>query len=107
MGKISKSLLEAIEQAEMKLKSEVDQVKSDFNTNLKSVLEDLRKAHSDSLIKQNEINTYAKQCALLQNEIERLQTKKSMIENEQDGNSKLLVLETNLERTFQKLVCFY
>lgn len=104
MGKISKSLLEAIEQAEMKLKSEVDQVKSDFNTNLKSVLEDLRKAHSDSLIKQNEINTYAKQCALLQNEIERLQTKKSMIENEQDGNSKLLVLETNLERTFQKLL---
>ncbi|XP_044749847.1 desmoplakin-like [Coccinella septempunctata] len=104
MSKVSKSLLEAIENAELKLKSEVDQVKSDFNTNLKTVLDDLKKAHSDSVVKQNEINTYAKQCALLENEIERLQTKRGRTEEEEDGNSKLLILEKNLEKTFQKLL---
>ncbi|KAL3267128.1 hypothetical protein HHI36_011268 [Cryptolaemus montrouzieri] len=104
MAKVSKSLLDVIEQAETKLKSEVAQVKSDFNSNLKNVLEDLKKAHSDSLLKQKEINTYAKQCALLENEIERLQNKMSQADMDCDKTSKLLVLEKNLEKTFQKLL---
>ncbi|KAK9877668.1 hypothetical protein WA026_019339 [Henosepilachna vigintioctopunctata] len=102
--KVSKSLLEVIEQAEIKIKSEVDQVKSDFNSNLKNVLEDLKKAHDDSMVKQNEIDIYAKQCALLENEIKRLQNKRSHSEGDSDRSSKLLTLEKNLERTFQKLL---
>lgn len=105
--RISFELVEVIRNTEKEIKDEVDLVKSELGCNLKTILEDLKTAKGETLLKQKEIDVYASECKRLEKEIDQLR-KENFSEAELIGESrsanKMLQLEKNYEQTFQKLL---
>ncbi|XP_066247069.1 sodium channel and clathrin linker 1-like [Euwallacea similis] len=100
--KLVQEMTEIIKESHEKIKSESDKARSEFSDKQKAFLDDLARAHNEIKNKTSELEAATKKCALLENEIERMHKGHCNID-ESDMN-KLLVLEKNLESTFQKLL---
>lgn len=100
--KLSKTHAEIIQQNAMKAKAEINEIKSECGVKLKHLEEQLRKAKEEIQIKHFEIEKHVCKLEVLQRQIEFLQSGTN--QNRESDMNKLLVLEKNLESTFQKLV---
>ncbi|RZC36122.1 sodium channel and clathrin linker 1-like, partial [Asbolus verrucosus] len=89
--RLSTSLAEVINETDVKVKT----IKNEHDQKLDKVLNDLKES-------QEEVKNYSKKCTFLEEEIERLH--KGQVYIDESSTSKLLMLEKNLENTFQKLV---
>lgn len=94
-----------MKETEEKIKSEVAQIKIEYTKKVESLQVELKKVESEVLMKNLEIEKYSTKCSLLENELDRF--KKGNFTIDDMHTSKLLVLEKNLESTFQKLVSIH
>ncbi|XP_066150235.1 sodium channel and clathrin linker 1-like isoform X2 [Euwallacea fornicatus] len=100
--KLVQEMMEIVKESHEKIKSENDKVRNEFSDKQKVFLDDLATAHNEIKNKISELEAATKKCALLENEIERMH--KGHCNIDESGMNKLLVLEKNLESTFQKLL---
>ncbi|KAJ8984432.1 hypothetical protein NQ317_012495 [Molorchus minor] len=102
MEQINKEMEIIIKETEDKIKHEVAKTKFEYNLKCEQFLKDLKAAHDEISTKQLEIEKYTTKCMLLEKEIEKIQ--KGTLNIDESRTSKLLILEKNLEQTFQKLL---
>lgn len=96
-------MTEIVKETQEKITSETNKIKAELNERQTVILDDLAKAHNEIKIKTSELQAAKDKSALLENEIERMH--KGHCSIDESEINKLLVLEKNLESTFQKLVC--
>jgi len=104
MRKMSDILSEVIEETNSKLKQELEQSKQHYSDKLNKIKKDMKNVLQDLETKGNELEKHRNMSKVLEEEVERL--RKGNINFDESHTSKLLVLEKNLESTFQKLVSF-
>ncbi|XP_044254488.1 paramyosin-like [Tribolium madens] len=97
-AKLSQTLTEFIDETDLKVRS----IRTDHETRLEQMRQALEANQELVRVKEMEIETYAKKCALLENQIEDFRKNRTYVDD--GGTSKILVLEKNLENTFQKLL---
>lgn len=100
--KLIQEMTEIVNECKEKIKHETNRITAEHNKKQKALLEEMSRGHNEIKNKSSEIEALNKKCGLLEAEIERMHKGHCIIE-ESDIN-KLLVLEKNLESTFQKLV---
>lgn len=100
--KLVQEMTEIVKESQEKITTETNKIKADLTERQRAILEDLSKAHNEIKIKTNELQAAKDKSALLENEIERMH--KGHCSIDENEINKLLVLEKNLESTFQKLV---
>lgn len=100
--KLNDTLQDIVRETEDKIKNEVNTLKIEYNFKYERLLKDLKITEEEIKSKSLEIEKYSTKCKLLENEIEKFQ--KGIFNIDDSRTSKLLVLEKNLESTFQKLV---
>lgn len=93
-------LAEAVQEAELKTRAEINEIKSESQVKLNQLQQELVNAKEEIQNKNFEIEKHFFKQEALQKEIEILQKGRNI----ESDLSKLLVLEKNLESTFQKLV---
>ena len=101
---MSDILSEVIEETNSKLKQELEQSKQHYSDKLNKIKKDMKNVLQDLETKGNELEKHRNMSKVLEEEVERL--RKGNINFDESHTSKLLVLEKNLESTFQKLVSF-
>lgn len=101
--KLVQEMTEIVKESQEKITSETNKIKAELNERQRAVLEELSQAHHEIKIKTNELQAAKDKSALLEHEIERIH--KGHCSIDESEINKLLVLEKNLESTFQKLVC--
>ncbi|XP_018565268.1 uncharacterized protein PFB0765w-like [Anoplophora glabripennis] len=100
--KLNETLQDIVRETENKIKNEVNKLKIEHNFKQEQLLKDLKVAEEEIKTKSLEIEKYTTKCKLLENEIEKFQ--RGIFNIDESRTSKLLVLEKNLESTFQKLL---
>lgn len=100
--KLNETLQDIVEETEEKIKNEVNKLKIEYNFKQEQLSKDLKIAEEEIKAKFLEIEKYSTKCKLLENEIEKFQ--RGIFNIDENRTSKLLILEKNLESTFQKLV---
>lgn len=100
--KLNETLQDIVEETEEKIKNEVNKLKIEYNFKQEQLSKDLKIAEEEIKAKFLEIEKYSTKCKLLENEIEKFQ--RGIFNIDENRISKLLILEKNLESTFQKLV---
>lgn len=101
--KLVQEMTEIVKESQEKITSETNKIKAELNERQRAILEELSQAHNEIKIKTNELQAAKDKSALLEHEIERIH--KGHCSIDESEINKLLVLEKNLESTFQKLVC--
>lgn len=99
---LSNSLAQIIKEADEKIKNEVEIIKKQYNENLKKLLDDIKELKTELNSKNFELQKVTRECKMLEEEISR--RKQGNILMDDSNTSKLIVLEKNLESSFQKLV---
>lgn len=102
LARLSKTLIEAVQEVEAKAKAEISEVTSECQAKLNLLQQELVKAKEEMQNKNFEIEKHVLKQQNLQREIEIIQ--KGSSQSIEGDMNKLLVLEKNLESTFQKLV---
>ncbi|XP_050299162.1 sodium channel and clathrin linker 1-like isoform X2 [Anthonomus grandis grandis] len=100
--KLVQEMTEMIKECEVKIKKETIKITQEYEQKQKLLLEQLTHAQNGIQAKMCEIEGISKKCILLESEIERMHRGHCSIE-ERDIN-KMLILEKNMEATFQKLL---
>lgn len=101
--KLVQEMTEIVKESQEKITSETNKTKAELNERQRAILEELSQAHNEIKIKTSELQAAKDKSALLEKEIERMH--KGHCSIDESEINKLLVLEKNLESTFQKLVC--
>lgn len=101
--KLVQEMTEIVKESHEKITSETNKIKAELNERQRAILEELSQAHNEIKIKTSELQAAKDKSALLEKEIERMH--KGHCSIDENEINKLLVLEKNLESTFQKLVC--
>lgn len=102
VARVTKTLSEVIQENDLKVKAEINQIRVECSMKLNQLREELTKAKEEMLNKNFELEKAVLKNEALQKEIEILQ--KGTSQSVDSDLNKLLVLEKNLESTFQKLV---
>ncbi|KYB27921.1 hypothetical protein TcasGA2_TC008020, partial [Tribolium castaneum] len=97
-ARFSQTLTEFIEETDLKIRN----IQSDHETRVEQMRQALEASQELVRVKEMEIETYVKKCAILENQIEDFRKNRTYVDD--GGTSKILVLEKNLENTFQKLL---
>lgn len=105
LARLSKIHVEALHESETKAKEKIPEIKSEYGSQVKQLEEELSKTKAKIQIKNLEIEKNVFKLEALQKQIDFLQTGTS--QNRESDMNKLLVLEKNLESTFQKLVSVF
>lgn len=100
--KVNQELADIVKETEEKIRNEVSKVKLMYTKKQDNLLEDLKNLENEISMKNLDIEKFSMKCSLLENELDRF--KKGNISMDDMHTSKLLVLEKNMESTFQKLV---
>ncbi|KAH1019245.1 hypothetical protein HUJ04_009090 [Dendroctonus ponderosae] len=100
--KLVKETTEIVQESQEKIQRETDRIKLEFGQKQKSLLDKLEQAQKESRNQSAEIEALNKKRILLESELERIH--RGHCSNEESDINKLLVLEKNLESTFQKLL---
>lgn len=100
--KVSKELVDIMKETEGKINHEVAMVKKECAKKEESFQTEIRKLEKEISLKLLENEKNSTKCSLLDHELERF--RKGNITMDDMHTSKLLLLEKNLESTFQKLV---
>lgn len=87
-----------------KVKNEVEMIEAKYKIKFHNVSLELDDVKEKLTSKNNEILKYKRECKILEEQLERIN--KGCINIDESKTSKLLILEKNLESTFQKLVSF-
>ncbi|GLV36091.1 hypothetical protein CBL_01855 [Carabus blaptoides fortunei] len=99
---LSNSLAQLIKEADEKIKNEVEVIKKQYNENLRRLLDDINELKMESNSKNLELQKVTRGCKILEEEISRRNQGSVLMDD--SNTSKLLVLEKNLESSFQKLL---
>lgn len=100
--KVSQELADIVKETEEKVKNEAYKLKTEHEKKQEIFQVELKKFENEIAVKNLEIEKHSTKCSLLENEMDRF--RKGNITMDDMHTSKLLVLEKNLESTFQKLV---
>ncbi|XP_060530717.1 sodium channel and clathrin linker 1-like [Cylas formicarius] len=100
--KMVEQITEITKKYEERIKNETGIIKDECNRKLKELTEELAQTQNEVKRKSLEIENQAKNVILLEHEVQRLQA--GNLSFNESNTSKLLVLEKNLEATFQKLL---
>ncbi|KAB0799617.1 hypothetical protein PPYR_07497 [Photinus pyralis] len=101
-ARISKILSELMDKADARLKNEVEAVQQVCDIKLKETQTSVGSLKEELNEKNLQLQKSTYDCKLLENEVEK--AKKGNLFVDESHTSKLLVLEKNLESTFQKLL---
>ncbi|KAG5898615.1 hypothetical protein JTB14_020991 [Gonioctena quinquepunctata] len=102
MQKINVNLNDVLKEMEEKMCNEITRIKSEYSGRYEDLTNKYNKVQDEMKVKSLEIEKFATKCALLENVIDKFRKGDGNIH---DTNiSKLLILEKNLESTFQKLL---
>nr|XP_023016021.1 hyaluronan-mediated motility receptor-like [Leptinotarsa decemlineata] len=100
--KINEDMKNIMKEMEEKVTNQVEAVKLEYNKRYEVLMAKYNTALEDLKVKSLEIEKFSAKCSFLENEMEKFRRGDVTI---QDTNiSKLLILEKNLETTFQKLL---
>ncbi|KAK5643104.1 hypothetical protein RI129_006949 [Pyrocoelia pectoralis] len=102
LAKISKTLSEVTNQANERLRNEVSSIKQEYDLKLNETQSSVTSLKDELNGKNFQLQKSMYDCKLLENEIEKV--KKGNLFIDESHTSKLLILEKNLESTFQKLL---
>ncbi|CAH1956910.1 unnamed protein product [Acanthoscelides obtectus] len=102
MQKINQDIDDIVKDTEFKIKVEVANVKSQYDKRCQELEDMLRTAQEELRIKSLEIEKYQTKCELFESELDKF--RKGNYDFSESNGSKLLILEKNLESTFQKLL---
>ncbi|CAH0559965.1 unnamed protein product [Brassicogethes aeneus] len=91
-----------MKESQEKLLKETAEIRQEYNKKILEMEQELKDSQNDLKIKAFEIEKLSGKCSILECEIERVLKGNTHID--ESGTSKLLVLEKNLETTFQKLL---
>lgn len=105
LAKFRRVYSELVQENEMKANTEINKIKSTYLGKLMHFEESLTTAQKEIQTKNYEIEKQFFQLEILQKQIEFLQTGSS--QNKECNINKLLMLEKNLETTFQKLASLH
>lgn len=105
MAKLKKIMSEMVNEMEEKVKNEVELIDTKYNIKFKKAKMDVDNLKEELTTKNDEINKYKKELKTLEEDLQRIS--KGNITIDESNTSKLLILEKNLESTFQKLVRCY
>lgn len=100
--KLVKETTEIVQESQEQIRKETDRIKMEYIEQQKYLLDKLEQAQKEIRNQSAEIETLNKKCILLESELERMH--RGHCSNEESDINRLLVLEKNLESTFQKLV---
>lgn len=100
--KLNEELDTIVNEIKDKFKNDISKVREDANRKYEILLNDFNKITDELKIKSLEIEKYQTKSVILQNQVDKLLT--GGINVEESQTSKLLILEKNLEATFQKLL---
>lgn len=93
---------EIVDGTKDKVKNEIEIIETKYLVKLKKVNIDVDSMKEELTLKCEEISQHKKEYKILEEEFERI--KKGNINLDESSTTKLLILEKNLESTFQKLV---
>lgn len=102
MAKLTKVMAEMVDETREKVKNEVELIETKYKLKLKKVHLDCDHLKEQIAEKSQEIFACKRNGKILEEELERF--KKGNITLDESNTTKLLLLEKNLESTFQKLV---
>lgn len=95
-------MADIVKETEEKIRNEISKVKFEYTEKQDDLRAELKNLESEISTKNLEIEKLSMKCSLLENELDRF--RKGNISMDDIHSSKLLVLEKNMETTFQKLV---
>lgn len=102
MDRISKLMEDLVEETKEKVKNEVEVIEAKYNVKLRKINIDTESLKEELKLKNEEVAKHKKGYKMLEEDFERI--KKGNINLDESNTTKLLILEKNLESTFQKLV---
>lgn len=102
MDKLTKLMVDLVDETKEKVKNEIEINEAKYKIKLTKINLDLDSLKEDLALKNEELNKTKKEFKSLEDELNRI--KKGNICIDDSNTSKLLILEKNLESTFQKLV---
>jgi Skp family chaperone for outer membrane proteins len=102
MAKITEKLTNIVDETNHKAQKDIECLKNIHEEKLHKLEEEVQAVHQELDKKNIELNKYTNECKLMEDEIARI--KKGNLQIDDSNTSKLLILEKNLESTFQKLV---
>lgn len=92
-----------MKEADEKIKKEKELIKEQYNENLSELVKDMRQIKSNLNDKNLDFEQQIRRNKMLEEEMQALR-KGNITMDDDSTTSKLLILEKNLESTFQKLV---
>lgn len=101
---MSKTLSEIVDEAEAKVKREIDAVRSQHISEMRKMKNEFKILQSEVNNKTIQVEIREKEISLLKEEIERMKEGKTSSYINESQASKIILLEKNLEINFQKLV---
>lgn len=100
--KVSQELSNIAKETEDKIKNEISKAKIEFISKQENFKLEMQRLENEVSMRILENEKISMKCSLLESELERF--RKGNVTMDEFHTSKLLVLEKNLESTFQKLV---